>query len=375
MRATRVFRAPGRVNLIGEHTDHSGGYVLPAAIDRYCEVRATPTGDSTLSAHSANLGESASWALEELPEAERKGDWSDYVCGVARELQAAGVPLAGAQLEIASNVPIGAGLSSSAAIEVSTALALSALAGADIDRTYLARICLRAEQDFVGLQCGIMDQYISCFGRKGQAMLLDCSSLEHRAVPLPAELELVMVDTGVKHELAASEYNRRKLDYEEAIRIMGKPLREVSPGELNGLPERPLKRARHVVSENRRSLDFADAADAGDLACMGELMRESHLSLQNDYEVSCEELDLLATSAWEIEGVVGSRMMGGGFGGCTINLVRSASLEQFRTAIARRFQAQYGRIPATYVCATADGAGEVIDPEPRTESPRLSTPA
>ena len=358
MRETRVFRAPGRVNLIGEHTDHSGGYVLPAAIDRYCEVRATPTEDSTLSVRSVNMGEPSCWTLDELPRAEKKGDWSDYVCGVARELLAAGAPLAGAKLEIASNVPIGAGLSSSAAIEVSTALALSSLAGADVDRVGLAKACLRAEQDFVGLQCGIMDQFISCFGREGQAMLLDCHSLEHRPVPLPEGLELAMVDTGVKHELAGSEYNRRKLDYEEAIRILGKPLREVTIEQLRNLPEQPRKRARHVVTENQRALDFADAADARDLARMGELMRESHLSLQNDYEVSCEELDLLASSAWEIDGVVGSRMMGGGFGGCTINLVRRPALEEFQEEIRNRFQSQYGRVPQIYVCRTADGAAE-----------------
>jgi len=359
MRETRVFRAPGRVNLIGEHTDHSGGYVLPAAIDRCCEVRATPTGGSTLSVHAADIGESASWTLDQIHAAKRKGDWSDYICGVARELSSAGVSLVGAELEIASSVPIGAGLSSSAAIEVSIALALSSLAGANVDRIDLAKICLRAEQDFVGLQCGIMDQFISLFGREGQAMLLDCHSLEHRAVPIPANVELVMVDTGVKHELAASEYNHRRLDYEEAVRILGKPLREATPDDLKGLPERPLKRARHVVTENQRTLEFAAAADAGDLDRMGRLMRESHLSLQNDYEVSCDELDLLAASAWEIDGVIGARMMGGGFGGCTINLVDSRKLAEFQEEIRNRFESRYGRVPEIYVCGTADGASEI----------------
>ena len=190
-------------------------------------------------------------------------------------------------------------------------------------------------------------------------MLLDCGSLEHHAVSIPDGIDLAMVDTGVKHELAASAYNQRRLDYEEAVRLLGKPLREARVEELADVPTLPAKRTRHVVTENHRALDFAEAAKIGDLHRMGELMRGSHESLRDNYEVSCEELDLLAESAWELDGVVGARMMGGGFGGCTINLVRSASLERFQSEIVRPFEAKYGRTPQIYVCQTADGALEI----------------
>lgn len=359
----RTFRAPGRVNLIGEHTDYNGGFVFPAALNLFCDVRAEPTSDGKLVARSRNLGEKRSWSLADLPNARPRGDWSDYLVGVAVELYRIGVKLVAARLEIDSSVPIGSGLSSSASLEVSVGVALASLAGAQLPRKELALACQRAENNFVGMKCGIMDQFVSVFGEAGHAILIDCRSLEHRAVPVPPGLQLLVVNSMVKHELASSEYNTRRRECEQAVAILGKPLRDISAEEwpsLQGmLPETLRRRARHVVTENARVLGFVEACRRNDPTEMGRLMVESHRSLREDYEVSCEELDFLVETAAACEGVTGARMTGGGFGGCTVNLVRDDAVDGFRVAVARAYKDRFGITPEIYACQTADGAREM----------------
>jgi galactokinase len=356
MSAARLFRAPGRVNLIGEHTDYNEGLVLPAAVDLDCRVRVTATAGGRLTARSRNLDHERSWPLNGF---ERHGDWGDYVAGVAVELQKLRVRLPACQLEIHSTVPIGAGLSSSAALEVSVALALSGLAGADLPPLEIARLCHRAEVGFVGLQCGIMDQFISLLARQDHALRLDCRSLAYRATPLPGGCEIVTVNTLVRHELAASEYNLRREECRRAEVLLGHALRDATLDQIEALPEPERRRARHVISENLRVDQFIHACSVGDLAYAGELMYQSHASLRDDYQVSCPELDFLVEAARRIAGVWGARMMGGGFGGSTINLVRPDASEIFRNRISSEYQARFGRSPEIYRCRTAEGAGEV----------------
>ena len=283
---------------------------------------------------------------------------------MASQLARRGVALPALDLEIHSSVPIGAGLSSSAALEVSVALALSSWNGAKVSGKELAALCQQAETELIGLQCGIMDQFAAVFGRRGHALLLDCRSLEHKLVAVPSQVEIVVVDTGVKHQLASSEYNVRRAECERAAATLGRPLRDVSVEEWPALEDRlacpDRARARHIVFENQRVLDFVEAARQGDLARMGKLMAASHASLAKDYEVSCPELDFLVETASGIEGVAGSRMTGGGFGGCTVNLVAPDAVEAFRETVSNAFEARFGRRPPVYVCNSADGAREHV---------------
>jgi galactokinase len=359
----RTFRAPGRVNLIGEHTDYNGGFVLPAALDLFCGVRAEIAADGKLTVRSANFGEQTAWALGDLPNAKPRGDWTDYVAGVAVELFRMGVKPTAVRLEIDSSVPLGSGLSSSASLEISVGLALASMAGASVPRKELALACQRAENDFVGMKCGIMDQFVSAFGEAGHAILIDCRGLEHRPVPVPQGLQLLVVNSMVKHELASSEYNTRRRECEQAVKILGRPLRDIAAGEWpsleSALPDTLRRRARHVVSENARVLAFVEACQRDDQQRMGRLMAESHYSLRDDYQVSCPEIDFLVDIASGLEGVVGSRITGGGFGGCTVNLVRDGFAESFRHAIAPPYESRFGLRPEIYVCQTADGAQEL----------------
>jgi galactokinase len=359
----RTFRAPGRVNLIGEHTDYSGGFVFPAALDLFCDVRAEPVPDDRLVARSRNLDDELLWDLADLPNARPRGDWSDYIAGVAIELLRLGVNLTGARIEIDSSVPMGAGLSSSAALEVSVGVALAALASAQVPRKELALACQRAENNFVGMKCGIMDQFVSAFGQAGHAILIDCRSLEHRAVPVPSGLQLLVVNSMVRHELASSEYNTRRCECEQAVEILGRPLRGITaeewPSLESRLPATLGRRARHVVTENARVLGFVEASEQNDPARMGRLMAESHRSMRDDYQVSCEELDFLVDTAAAQAGVIGARMTGGGFGGCTVNLVSDAAAEDFGKAVAATYRNRFGITPEIYSCQTADGAREL----------------
>jgi galactokinase len=354
---SRFFRAPGRVNLIGEHTDYNAGLVLPAALQFDCWVRATPANAPRIRATSLNLDRTAE--IDLTRPGQPLGAWSDYVEGVIRQIAAAGIPLPGADLLIWSSVPLGSGLSSSAALEVSVAWAVLSLAGVRPEPLQVARWCQLAEIEFVGMRCGIMDQFIACFGEPGRAILLDCQTLEHRPVELPSGTSLVIANTQVKHELASSAYNQRRQECEEAARQLGVPsLRHASPEMLGQLPPVIQQRARHVVTEIAR---VESAAATNDAATLGTLMNQSHRSLQEDYEVSCQELDTMAEIARDLDGCFGSRMTGGGFGGCTVSLVDSRAVDSFRSALAERYRRATGIAPPIYVCQASAGAGEWQD--------------
>ncbi len=364
----RVFRAPGRVNLIGEHTDYNDGFVMPAALGFYTCAAVGPRSDGRLTIYSVDFDETVDIEIDALAQGPT-GHWSDYLRGVAAVLRARGVPVAGANLVIKGEVPIGAGLSSSAAIEVSTALALLAAAGAHLDRREIAAVCQRAEHEYVGTRCGIMDQFISCFGQAGHALLLDCRTLAYEPVPIPDTVRIVICNTMVKHELAGGEYNRRRADCEAGVQLLQRhvpkvrALRDVDMQQLERysgeMPERTYRRCRHVVSENARTQEAAAALKNGDLSLFGKLMYASHASLRDDYEVSCRELDLLVDLGAKCDGVFGARMTGGGFGGCSVNLVEAGAVDTFQHDIARWYQTETGRPPEIYVCAASDGAGEV----------------
>lgn len=364
----RIFRAPGRVNLIGEHTDYNDGFVMPVAIDFATMVTVTPRADRTVSVFSHNLSENVEFNLDDRsPKGSRH--WSDYVRGVAVMLELAGHRLTGATLSISSDVPMGAGLSSSAAIEVATALALLENSDLRLDRAELAGICRRAENEFVGVRCGIMDQFISCFGQEGKALLLDCRSHEYKLLSLPEGVRLIICNTRVKHELATGEYNKRRAECEAGVRHFSqsrpnvRALRDVTEAELKrsrqDLSEVIFRRCRHVVTENSRVLAAAEALKQGALETFGQLMNDSHRSLREDYEVSCKELDLMVDLAGRVEGVYGARMTGGGFGGCTINLVDAENVDEFKQVVAQSYLAETGLAPEIYVCNAAKGAEEI----------------
>jgi galactokinase len=365
--APQIFRAPGRVNLIGEHTDYNDGFVMPVAIQFCAYVALAPRADGKIRVYSQNFNESAEFALIDHGNGPR-GHWSDYVRGVAKVLRTQGVGAGGADLLIHSDVPIGAGLSSSAAIEVAAAFALLNSASQKLAPIEIAKACQRAEHEYVGSMCGIMDQFVACFGQAGHTLMLDCRSLTYELLPAGQNTQIVVCDTGVRHKHASSGYNERRADCDAAVRAMiahGMPavraLRDVSSAMLKEcrsyLPERVYRRCRHVITENQRVTRAADALTMHDMETFGQLMYESHASLQNDYEVSCRELDLMVDLARTIPGVYGSRMTGGGFGGCTVNLVRIDAVEQFITTMQKEYQRQVGILPEVYVCVAAQGAG------------------
>ncbi len=363
----RLFRAPGRVNLIGEHTDYNDGFVMPAAIGFSTWVAVTLREDRRLSIFSENLSELIEFDLDDASR-QANGHWSNYVTGVALALEQAGHHLRGASLRIRGEVPMGSGLSSSAALEVATAYALLANSDLYIDRTCLAKLCQHAENEFVGARCGIMDQFVSNHGQAGKALLLDCRSLEYKLLPLPESARLVICNTMVKHELARGAYNERRAECAAGVQRLArvlpgvKALRDVTENDLalnrSELSELIYRRCRHVISENARVLEAASALERSDLDRFGQLMNESHRCLRDDYEVSCAELDLMVELARQAQGVYGARMTGGGFGGCTINLVKSESVEEFKHVVAEDYEKATGLSPEIYVCSAVDGAGE-----------------
>jgi galactokinase len=369
-RPARICRAPGRVNLIGEHTDYNDGFVMPAALDFYTWVAFAPRKDRKLVVHSENVSESAEFDLEAPPPCPQH-KWSDYVFGVALMLEQAGCRLRGADLLVFGEVPLGAGLSSSASIEVATGYALLENASLPVDLAALAKLCQRAENEFVGMRCGIMDQFICCFGQAGRALMLDCRSLDYRMLPLQSDISLVICNTMVRRELANGEYNKRRSECEAGVRRLAqdlpdvRALRDVTLSDLerfrHDLPEPIFRRCRHVVSENARVIEAARALEAGDVTAFGHLLTESHRSLRDDYEVSCAQLDLLVELAGNMEGVFGARMTGGGFGGCTINLVRRDRVKDFTRTITRGYEQITGRAPEIYVSLAAEGTGKVTE--------------
>jgi galactokinase len=366
-REPQIFRAPGRVNLIGEHTDYNEGFVMPAAIDFYTWVALALRSDSRVNVRSDSFAETISFNLGERLTA--RHNWSDYVLGVIDQIQRAGWTIKGADMLIHGEVPMGAGISSSAAIEVATALAVLTANHLPLDRTQLALLCQRAENHFVGMRCGIMDQFISCHGGKDHALMLDCRSMEFKLLPLPQEARMVICNSMVKHQHASGEYNQRRAACEEGVRILRqnlpsvRSLRDVTAADLehnrSHLPEMVYRRCRHVVTENHRVERAATMLEQNDLKGFGELMAQSHISLRDDYEVSCRELDILVELANQQTGIYGARMTGGGFGGCTINLVEAARALDFRAQMAAAYQQATGLEPQIYISPAADGAAQV----------------
>lgn len=351
-----VLRAPGRVNLIGEHTDYNLGLVLPMAIDLACYVTAAPSSDDRLRAYSQQFRELIEWRLDDLATVGPRGHWSDRVAGVAWVLLRQAIEIKGTDLLIDSEVPLGGGLSSSAALGVALTLALGGCRpGMDV-----AGLARAAEVDFVGVPCGIMDQFISVNGRQGAAIFLDCRSLQWHAVPLPRNCAMVVVNSMVKHELANSGYRTRVSECAEAAKALGvASLRDAELSQIDSLDPVLRRRARHVITENKRVQEFADAASAEDVSRMGRLVSQSHESLRDDYEVSCAELDFLVETALSVQGVVGSRMIGGGFGGSTLTLVHPRAVEDLEATVRTRYRQFSGVSPEIHVCRAEAGASRV----------------
>ena len=364
----RIFSAPGRVNLIGDHTDYNDGFALPIAIERRTVVAAAARHDRKFRVRSLRLGQAAEFDLGQTDFARRQS-WVDYVEGMARSLANRGVKFPGADLLVESDVPIGAGLSSSAALEMSVGLALTSLGTAQLSPRDLALAAQSAEQTYVGIQSGIMDQLVAAFGQPDRALLLDCRSLGTTDVPcaLP-EAAIVICDTKVKHDLAASAYNQRRSECEMGVAAMrkGRPdldaLRDLSEHELDAYGEvlsDPLRRrCRHVVSENARTLAAARALAADDLVEFGRLMVASHRSLASDYEVSCAELDFCVEIAIGVSGVYGARMTGGGFGGCTVTLVQADAVKELRASLERSFFERFQKRPDVFTVRASEGMKE-----------------
>jgi galactokinase len=367
-----VARAPGRVNLIGEHTDYNDGFVLPIAIDREVRVAVARGTSSHARLVAATLQRRSEFDVAAI-EHDSGERWSNYERGVALMLRREGFHVGGFDAVVEGDVPAGAGLSSSAAVEVATATALKALFGLDVDPVRLDLLCQRAENEFVGVNSGIMDQFISTFGRRDHALFLDCRSLETRQVPIGGEaagVEIVIADTNVKRGLVDSEYNRRRAECEEAVRRLSvwlpgiKALRDVTPEELERygaeLPDVVRRRARHVVTEDARVLASVDALTAGDLVTFGRLMDASHASLRDDYEVTVPQLDAMVEVARAVPGVLGSRMTGAGFGGSTVSLVRRDAVARFQQEVPQRYTLRTGLEPLIYVCRAMDGATVLV---------------
>ena len=354
-----VVAAPGRVNLIGEHTDYNDGYVLPAAIDRHVVLAARARSDRTVRVLALDFEEQSSFSLDAL-EYDKVYRWSNYQRGVAWALQQAGHHLPGMDLAITSDVPIASGLSSSAAIELATAYAFQVLGGLQLDGVERALLCQKAENEFVGMRCGIMDQYIISLGKRDHALFIDCRSLNYTLVPIPVGYSLVICDTKKRRGLVDSAYNQRRQECEMGAAALGvRALRDIDPQTFTER-ERTLdpivrKRCRHVVTENQRVLDAVHALEAGDVSRFGSLMNASHVSLRDDYEVSCHELDVMVELAQRQEGVLGARMTGAGFGGCTVNLVEESVAERFQRSVAKEYRAATGLNPEIYMCSAEEG--------------------
>ena len=360
----RLFQAPGRVNLIGEHTDYNAGYVLPAAIDRQIVVAATARTDSSINIYAHNFKQWDRFPIETSIEKLTGNPCGNYFRGIVWSLRRQGHKLCGMDAVVSGNIPIGAGLSSSAAVEVAVGFTLLRLSESEINLKDLALAAQKAENEFVGLRCGIMDQYIACLGQADHALLIDCRDLNYQNVPLPREASVVIVDSGVHRGLTDMEYNARREDCEKAARHFGvSVLRDVS---MKALRERVHelsavihRRARHVISENDRTLVAADAIRNQELSTFGDLMTASHASLRDDFEVSCPELDLLVDIALDVEGVYGARLTGAGFGGCMVALVEKQAVDRLIEAIETNYALVTGRQASIYICRASAGVSEI----------------
>lgn len=354
-----LFASPGRINLIGEHTDYNGGFVFPGAVDKGIVAAIRPNGTERVRAWSLDMNEASEFGLREEDKPEQS--WARYIFGVCREVQKRGGHIGGFDTVFAGDVPLGAGMSSSAALESTYAFALNELWQCGIDKFELAKIGQATEHNYCGVNCGIMDQFASVFGKKGNLIRLDCRSLEYAYFPFdPKGYRLVLVDSRVKHELVGSPYNDRRASCERVARELGQEfLRGATMEQLDAVKERiseeDYKRARYVIGEERRVLDVCDALERGDYETVGRRMYETHWGMSKDYEVSCEELDFLVEVA-EACGVSGSRIMGGGFGGCTINLVKEELYDSFIATAREKFAARYGHEPKVYDVVISDGS-------------------
>jgi galactokinase len=363
-----VFQAPGRVNLIGEHTDYAGGFVMPAAIDFGTLAAISPRTDGRVVIWSENFNEQVSHQMEGLPK-NGGGHWSGYPLGVLKMLREAGFRVPAFSLTIYGDVPLGAGLSSSASIEVATALAALSLANANPRPEEIARLCQRAENVYVGSSCGIMDQFIACAGAENHALLLDCRSLEYRLAPIPPSVSLVIANTMVKHSVAGGEYGIRRAEVEEGTAILRvhRPeiqlLRDATPLDLekwgDDMPDNVLRRCRHIITENLRTVAAADALAAGQMKKLGDLMAAAHASYRDDFEASCEEADAMVEAAQRLPGLIGARLTGGGFGGCTVNLVHAEQAEKFAARLHDEYRAATGIDAEIYRCHASAAAHAV----------------
>ena len=355
-----VSAAPGRVNLIGEHTDYNAGFVLPVAIDRSVAVAAAGRDDHTVRALSLDYGECDEFELDNIA---RTADWRAYIRGVAWALREDEHALRGADLVITGDVPRGAGLSSSAAVELAAAGAMSAVASVPLAPRAMALLSQKAENEFAGVPCGIMDQFASALSRAGHALLIDCRSQEVEHIPLTFEdagVLIVVVDSKAPRQLGQTAYAKRQEECREAARLLGvDALRDADVALLGShqdeTPTHVWRRARHVITENTRVIEAVEALRDGDVGRFGRLMYESHESLRDDFEVSCPELDLLIKQASGTDGVLGARLTGAGFGGCTVNIVREAAIEDFRDRVIREYQNETGLAAEMHVCRAVDG--------------------
>jgi galactokinase len=362
-----LVRAPGRVNLIGEHTDYNDGLVLPAAIDREIRIAYVPTDDGRVALTRADTGEAAAMATDESRAAD--GSWFDYVAGVAGELRGAGFAIGGLRGIVDSTLPMNAGLSSSAALELAAAWALLDDGAAAADPLRLAQLAQRAENGYVGVNCGLMDQFASACAVSGSAMLFDCRSLEYRPVAIPAGLRLVVCHSGSSRRLGGSDYNMRRSQCEAGVAALARThpeirsLRDVTPELLEAaaadLDPVVLRRCRHVVAENERVLATVAALEAGDLAAVGEAFAAGHASCRDLFEISSAELDALVEVANGVPGVVAARMTGGGFGGCTVNLVEPDAVDRLRTAVETEYAARTGLTPMVLPVEAVAGASRI----------------
>ena len=357
--------APGRVNLIGEHTDYNEGFVLPAAVDRGVALAARRVAGDTFTLHAVDLGDSCTFPRGSL-QRDPKHPWADYFKGVVWALSNRGINIPACEAAITGDIPQGAGLSSSAAYEVATVLLLRTLDGFELSSLEVAQLARQAENGFVGVACGIMDQMASTFGEKGRALLLDCRSLARETVALPLGLKIVVAGSGVRHSLASSEYNQRRAECEEGVRILSASLptvhalRDVMPEDLArflpALPPVVARRCRHVVSENARVGQAVTAMRSGDTDRLKTLMAASHASLRDDYEVSCPELDILVELALALPYCHGARLTGAGFGGSTVNLVEADAIEPFSETIVSGYRQRSGRVAEIHVFEPSAGA-------------------
>lgn len=363
----RFFKAPGRINLIGEHTDYNEGFVLPAGIDKYCTIAIAPSSLEKTHVIAIDLNDTCEF--EKIPSQPIPSHWMNYIWGVMKAFEKRGLSIPPFEAIIQSDIPVGAGLSSSAALEVVFTKAFNELFEFSLSNMEITRIAKEAENDFVGLQCGIMDMFASVHAKQHHAIKLDCRSLQYDYVQLQLnDYKILLIDTSVKHQLASSEYNQRRMECQSALEKMNvegvaaNSLRDISTAQIEKakhlLSEVEYKRASYVIQENIRLEKFVDAIRHSNWQEAGQLLHASHQGLKEQYEVSCPELDFLVEVSKKIEGIWGGRLMGGGFGGCTINLVEGHKIDQITSAVSAAYLSRFGLVPKYYIASTGDGACE-----------------